>query len=588
MGTLAGSAQATFCRTVVDEWARAGVRHAVVCPGSRSTPLALALAADSRLAVHVHLDERSAGFLALGIGMASGHPAVLLTTSGTAAAEVHAAVVEAHQARVPLLVCTADRPGELHHVGAPQTIEQVGLYGGAVRFAVDVGVPDEAAAGSWRSLGARLVAESVASPLGPGPVQMNVAFRDPLDAEGGEPPPGRESGVPWHGVVPPRRVVAGPLSGLLGPARRPLLVVGARGGSPQAVLELAARSGWPVLADPRSGCRDRSAGPGATVVAAADSLLRVPAFATAHRPDLVVRLGESWASKVVSGFLAEAAAGGATGLLADPFSEWRDPGREVGTVLRADPDEVVEALACLPPADPAWSASWAAAEMAAQAAISDFLDERFREGELTEPFVARRLAGTAGRSTLVVSSSMPVRDLEWFAAPAAGFPRVLANRGANGIDGVVSTTLGVALSEAAAGRGGVVGLVGDLAFLHDLTALLQGGAGSPLAAAGLVVVDNAGGGIFSHLPQARTLPEPTFERLFATPQAADPLALARAAGWEASEATSPSDLDALLPGLLETVAAGRPAVLVCRTDRRRSAAVHDGLVRAVEAALSGT
>ncbi len=587
MGTLAGSAQATFCRTVVDEWARAGVRHAVVCPGSRSTPLALALAADPRLHLHVHLDERSAGFLALGIGLASGHPAVLLTTSGTAAAEVHAAVVEAHQARVPLLVCTADRPGELHHVGAPQTVEQVGLYGGAVRFLVDVGVPDEAAAGSWRSLGARLVAESVASPLGPGPVQMNVAFRDPLDAAPGEPPPGRDDSAPWHGVLPPRRVVAEPLSGLLGAARRPLLVVGARGGSPKAVLELAARAGWPVLADPRSGCRDHSAAAGATVVAAADSLLRVAAFAEAHRPDLVVRLGESWASKVVSGFLGEAAAAGARMLLADPFSEWRDPGREAGTVLRADPDEVVAALAPVPAADPAWSSSWSAAEAAAQSAISDFLAARVAEGELTEPFVARRLAGAPGLSTLVVSSSMPVRDLEWYAAPAEGFPRVLANRGANGIDGVVSTTLGVALSEAADGRSGVVGLVGDLAFLHDLSALLSGGAGADAPAAGLVVVDNAGGGIFSRLPQAETLPVPIFERLFATPQAADPLALARAAGWEASEAASPSDLEARLPALLETVSSGRPAVLVCRTDRHRAVAVQEGLVRAVEAALPG-
>ncbi|MGH9062579.1 MAG: thiamine pyrophosphate-binding protein, partial [Acidimicrobiales bacterium] len=182
MSVPAGT-QATFAATLVDEWVRSGVAHAVVAPGSRSTPLAVALAAAAgrgEVVLHVRLDERSAGFFALGLGLATGRPAVVLTTSGTAAAELHPAVVEAHQGRVPLLVCTADRPPELHHVGAPQTVEQAGLYGGAVRWAVAPGVPERATAGSWRSLASRMVAEAVSGPAGPGPVHANLAFRDPL------------------------------------------------------------------------------------------------------------------------------------------------------------------------------------------------------------------------------------------------------------------------------------------------------------------------------------------------------------------------------------------------------------------------
>ena len=206
-----GDRQAAFAATLVDEWVRAGVAHAVVCPGSRSTPLALAVADAPGLAVHVRLDERSAAFCALGIGMATGMPAVVVVTSGTAAAELHAAVVEADLAGVPLLLCTADRPPELRGVGAPQTIEQAHLYGSAVRWFADPGVPDEAARASWRSLGSRVVAESVAGPRGPGPVHLNLPFREPLlgDAATGGVPAGRPAGGPWHrtasGPVTPRR-----------------------------------------------------------------------------------------------------------------------------------------------------------------------------------------------------------------------------------------------------------------------------------------------------------------------------------------------------------------------------------------------
>jgi 2-succinyl-5-enolpyruvyl-6-hydroxy-3-cyclohexene-1-carboxylate synthase len=240
---------ATFCATLVDEWVRCGVTDAVVCPGSRSTPLALAVAADARLRLHVHHDERSGGFVALGLGLATGRPAVVVTTSGTAAVELHAAVVEAHQAEVPMIVATADRPPELQGVGAPQTIDQTELYGGSVRWFVEPGVPDDAAATAWRQLAGRSVAASSGST--PGPVHLNLAFREPLVGTAGVLPPA--DGSPDIVAAPPGGPsLAGVLAGLA-PGTRGVLVAGGGIVRPELVHELADRVGWPVLADPRSG-----------------------------------------------------------------------------------------------------------------------------------------------------------------------------------------------------------------------------------------------------------------------------------------------------------------------------------------------
>ncbi|MBW3650827.1 MAG: 2-succinyl-5-enolpyruvyl-6-hydroxy-3-cyclohexene-1-carboxylate synthase, partial [Actinobacteria bacterium] len=243
--------QATFVATLVDEWARAGVTEAVVAPGSRSSPLALALA--SRLRLHVLLDERSAGFYALGIGQVSKRPAVVLTTSGTAAVELHPAVVEAHQSRVPMLVCTADRPADLHHIAAPQTVVQGRLFGESVRWFAEPGVAEGFPVGSWRSLASRAFAEAVAGGAGAGPVHLNLAFRDPLVAEPGDLPPGRAQGQPWHQAV---REPAGAPEGLAQrlTGRRGVIVAGRRGAGP-AVHALALALRWPVLADPLSGAR---------------------------------------------------------------------------------------------------------------------------------------------------------------------------------------------------------------------------------------------------------------------------------------------------------------------------------------------
>ncbi|HEX3947333.1 MAG TPA: 2-succinyl-5-enolpyruvyl-6-hydroxy-3-cyclohexene-1-carboxylic-acid synthase [Acidimicrobiales bacterium] len=577
--------QATFCATLVDEWLRAGITDAVVCPGSRSTPLALALAARGELRLHVRLDERGAGFFAVGLGLATGRPAVVLTTSGTAAAELHPAVVEAHHARVPLLACTADRPPELQGVGAPQTIEQVGLFGPAVRWAAAPGVPVAATRGTWRSLAARSVGEAVAGPSGPGPVHLNLAFREPLVGPAGPLPGHRPGGGPVHRVSGPS--AAGmPVDGsLVGhwPGRRGLVVAGAGCGPPAQVLALAEQLGWPVLADPRSGCRlDHP-----NVVAAADAFLRSEPVREALRPEVVLVLGGPWASKVLAGFLAEAAGRGAEVVAVDPWWRWTDPDRLVDLVVRADPDGwlagVLAELADRPAvaeAPPGWLDRWRGAESAAQAAIDRVLteDAEGRRGGLTEPGVARLLLGTVPVGTLVVvSSSMPVRDLEWYARPLGEPPVVLANRGANGIDGVSATAQGVA----AAGEGPVVGVLGDLAFLHDASSLVQAvPAGAP-AATGctLLVLDNGGGGIFNFLPQATALADDRFEQLFGTPQAPDPAAVARGFGLPVTEVSTGAALVQALGALV-----GHPGLTVIRArlpGRVENVALHDRLHQAV-------
>jgi 2-succinyl-5-enolpyruvyl-6-hydroxy-3-cyclohexene-1-carboxylate synthase len=589
--TVDADRQAAFAATLVDEWVRAGVRHAVVCPGSRSTPLALAVAAEPRLALHVRLDERSAGFTALGIGAATGRPAVVVVTSGTAAAELHAAVVEADLGRVPLLVCTADRPPELRDVGAPQTIDQTHLFGRAPRWTADPGVPDEASRPTWRSLASRAVAEAVAGPRGPGPVHVNLPFREPLlgDAARGGLPVGRPDGAPWHRVEAARPAPSPALvadlvtSGGFTPVGRGLIVAGAGCGDADAVLSLAEALAWPVLADPRSGLRRT----GARVVSAADGILRSHRFADAHRPDVVLRLGERWASKVVTAFLA-----GARTVVVDPHG-WTDPERSAALVVRSDPTAFCRAVTDAvedghgrSAGTRRWAAAWDAAERRARRAVDEAMavGARGPGSGPTEPTLAARVvAAVPDGSALVVSSSMPVRDVEAFGGPRNGPPCVLANRGANGIDGVVSTALGVALAV-----GPTTALVGDLAFLHDASALVGPAAARPPLT--VVVADNGGGGIFSFLPQAAHLDPERFERLFGTPQGADPAAVARGFGWEVVEVGGEArrggseDWTATLGAALADHRGAR-VVVVRLPERHANVAAHDRLSAAIVEAV---
>jgi 2-succinyl-5-enolpyruvyl-6-hydroxy-3-cyclohexene-1-carboxylate synthase len=558
------SAAATFCATLADEAVRAGVRHVMVSPGSRSTPLALALADRPELALHVFHDERSCSFAALGVGLATGGPALAVCTSGTAAAQFHAAVVEAHQAEVPLVVCTADRPPELREVAAPQTIDQTRLFGGTVRAYVDLGAPDVALASRWRSLVSRAIADAGAP--WPGPVHLNLPFRDPLVGVPGDLPPGRADGRPWH------RTLSG--TGLLRPAHvdalvsvldqpRGVIVAGGGAGDPEAVHALAAAAGWPVLADPRSGCRL----PRPTTVAAFDDLLRHPGFAADHTPTVVLRLGRPPASKVLAQWLE---ASGAEQVQVTSSAAWVDPEGTAAWRIAAEPAQVCRVLSgrVRAGARTPWGARWRRAEEQAQAAIDDVVAAADRP---TEPTLARALvAALPNGATLVSSSSMPVRDVEWYAAPRDGV-RHLSNRGANGIDGVVSTAVGVALASGAP----TFLLIGDIALLHDSNGLLTLGARA--ADLTIVVADNDGGGIFSFLPQATEVEPARFEQLFGTPHGVDPVALATAHGLPAAEL---ADL-AELPDVL-----GRGPRLVCvRTDRADNVVVHRAIHDAVALAL---
>jgi len=574
--------QATFAATLVDEWARAGLTDAVVCPGSRSTPLALALAeaADAgRLRLHVHHDERSGAFLALGIGLATGGPAVVLTTSGTAAAELHAAVVEADLAGVPLLACTADRPPELRDVGAPQAIDQVHLFGRSVRWYGDPGVPDDGGRDRWRAFAARAHAATLGDH--PGPVHLNLPFREPLVGAAGELPAPRPGGGPWARTVsaggeqaPALADMAAELAG-----RRGVIVAGhvAGGGGldGDAVHAAAASLGWPVVAEPRSPAWR----PADTLVPHLDAVLRSPRAAGLLRPEVIVRLGPPGASRVVNEWLAAA---GAVELVAG--SRWSDPAATAAVVVdRAGP--VVSALAAaaataMPP--PGWLDRWQAVADAARAAAGGEIGPVSPGGDgPTEPAVARAVVrGVAAGTALVVSSSMPIRDVERYAVPRREV-RVLANRGANGIDGVVSTAVGVAVG----GGAPAALLIGDVAFLHDSNGLL--GTASRGIDLMCVVVDNDGGGIFSFLPQARALAAERFETLFGTPHGVDLVALAGAYGVRARRLDPREDVTG---AVAEAAAEGGVQVLVVPTDRTANVEAHrrvdDAIAAAVEAALA--
>jgi 2-succinyl-5-enolpyruvyl-6-hydroxy-3-cyclohexene-1-carboxylate synthase len=569
----------TACaRTLVDEFARAGLTDAVLAPGSRSAPLALALADDERIRLHVHLDERSAAFFALGAARASGRPALVLCTSGTAAAHFHPAVLEAGHSRVPMIVCTADRPAELRATGAPQTTDQVHLYGRAVRFSADLPADgDPAARAAWRPIAARVWAEAAGPPAGP--VHLNVAFREPLVSSEAEPraavgvEPGRADARPW--VVSHRSLAAlaapeaAKLTERILAAERGLVVAG--WGSPAGASEVAARLQWPILADATSGLR--APGPaaasqrrkGSPVVTTYEALLRVPAFARRHRPDLVIRFGGPLTSKTAMAWLDASI----PQILVDPDGAWLDPQRAAGERVPALPElgPAVGGARRPVPVAPEWHDGWRKAETTARRTLDAFLDadDAPFEGRVARD-VAAACAGSALNPALVVASSMPVRDLEAFAGVAP--PRVFANRGLNGIDGLVSTALGAAAGSGdgsgARRNGPVVGLLGDLAFLHDAGGLL--GAAERGLDAVFVVVDNRGGGIFSFLPQAK-LPEERFELLFGTPPAVEVTAVARAYGVPGERIERAGDVG---PAVERALAAKGVRVVVVPTGDRNA------------------
>jgi 2-succinyl-5-enolpyruvyl-6-hydroxy-3-cyclohexene-1-carboxylate synthase len=572
---------------VVDELARCGVTDTVLAPGSRSAALAMALHDDPRVRLHVEVDERSAGFLAIGLGRASGRPAAVVVTSGSAVANLHPAVVEADTGDVPLLLLTADRPPELRGTGANQAIDQLHLFGRSVRWFHDVGVAEDrpGSVPHWRSVVARAVGAAVGLGAPAGPVHLNLPFREPTvpasdDGRTRAEPfaqhlDGRTDRRPWVSIDrAPRRVAAAELTELAGrlvSTERGLIVVGATTAPAGPIHALARATGYPVIAEPASGARL----PGA--LAHAHHLLGHPGFAAAHRPDLVIRIGRTGVSRNLAALLGHDVAQ----VLIGPDGGWHDPERAVGDLLVADVGlacaDLVDQLAV--PASSEWAGRWADADAVAADAIDAVLDD----GDVpSEPRTARDLAALLpDATTLVVGSSMPIRDLDQVLRPRDGL-RIVANRGASGIDGVVSTALGVAIAEATsdgADRRPTVALVGDLTLLHDANGFLLSADLERLECT-FVVVDNDGGGIFSFLPQARF--PGSFERVFGTPHGRDltHLAAFHQLGYHRVDAASD-----LRPALTATRRSGGLHLVHVRTDRQVNRQLHDRLTRTVHDAL---
>ncbi len=531
-------AAATYAllRAFCEELARCGVAGACTSPGSRSAPLVLSLAREPGLRCFSHLDERVAGFFALGLAKATGRPAVVACTSGTAAAELAPAVIEAAQARVPLIVLTADRPPELRDVGAGQTIDQIKLYGAAAKWFVEVGTHERA-------------------PL-------------VLDAPLAPDESGRADGRPWvaHPIVP---VPAQPPPIPVAPMPHTVVVAGRDERDPAlgaTIAAFAAAAGYPLLADPLSGARRGPA------IAHYDALLRDERLAGELRPQLVLRIGDLPTSKPLRAWLASL--GDETEQIAfDGEGAWHDPDGVVATRIAANPRT---ALAALAPehrsaGEAAWLERWHAADRAAAGAIAATLGD-----ELSEPRVAAEMvAALPEEATLFVASSMPIRDVETFAAARDGGPRVLSNRGANGIDGTVAAALGVA---AAADAGPVVLQIGDVALAYDLGALLSARRlGLDLT---IVLVNNDGGGIFHFLPVARETD--AFEQHVATPHGLD---FAKAAELYGARHVLVPGVTALRDALGVSLERGGVTIIEVRTDRDENVALHRRVWDAVRAAL---
>jgi 2-succinyl-5-enolpyruvyl-6-hydroxy-3-cyclohexene-1-carboxylate synthase len=576
------NANTALASAFVEELARCGLRHAVLSPGSRSTPLAVALWRQAEIEVTVIVDERSAAFFALGAAQATGAPVAILCTSGTAAANLHPAICEADESGLPLIALTADRPPELRGIGAGQTMDQIKLYGSAVRWFCEVGThaADDDGLLHYRSTACRAFAAARGEPR-PGPVHLNLPWREPL------------APVPVEGAV----TATDPLA-LEGRDTRPLTAVTPIDHEPSSFLleevakhiaeaisgvivagrqldpelreplaHLAEASGFPILAEPtsqiRCGPHDRS-----HVIAGYDLLLRDEHFRNRTTPDLVLRFGEMPTSKPLRAWLADS---GADQIVVDPHGGWNEPTRRAAAILRADPTELAAGWAArMERGDREYAQLWRRADDAASEAIAAALPEG---GPITEPGLQLAL-GAAHRDGDVVytASSMPIRDQEAFLPGSSTDARFLCNRGVNGIDGLVSSGIGAA---AASGRPTTI-LTGDLGLLHDvggLAALRE--VETPVR---IVVIDNDGGGIFHFLPQAEALDGEEFEALLGTPR-----------GVSAARAADLFDLPHrsldTLADLPEALAAGTGLIEVA-VEREANVEQHRSLAEAVSAAIA--
>ena len=554
-------------RAFCEELGRSGLEHACTSPGSRNTPILLSLVREPRIRCWSHIDERSAAFFAVGAAKASGRPVALTCTSGTAAANYLPAIVEAHHARVPLIVLTADRPAELREVGAGQAIDQVKLYDDAVKWFFEVGV-DRAGEGTlrWiRELACRAYWTACAGR--PGPVHLNFPLREPLVLDEPLPPdpvPGRADGRPWTTVVAPP---PGPSTTAPDLAPRGVVVAGRdeRGRELAGALrEFAEATGYPLLADPLSGARG-----GPAAVATYDLLLRDADFCARMRPQLVVRCGDLPTSKPLRAWLASLPAD-VRQVALDAETAWQDPAGVLSDVLAADPAATLRAWT---PAA-ALHADWLAAWRQADDAVAEVMHRELGT-ELSEPLVARLLGeALPDGTTLVVASSMPIRDVELYLGADHHLGRVLANRGANGIDGTVSTALGVA----AVSDAPVVLLIGDAALAHDIGGLLA--ARRLRLELTIVVLNNDGGGIFHFLPVSGETD--AFEEHVATPHHLDFEHAAELYGLSYERLTLEDELRAALRAEHPD---GRSRLIEIRTDRVANLELHRRVADAALGAL---
>ena len=547
-----------------DELARCGVRDVCTSPGSRSSPLVLALVRHELLRSYSHIDERCSGFFALGAAKACDRPVAITCTSGTAAANLAPAVIEAWEARVPLIVLTADRPPELRQVGAGQAIDQIKLYGSAVKWFFEVGTHDATQQRTrWmRTLACRAVWTALEGR--PGPVHLNFALREPLVPPPGAtselgPPAGRPGGRPWVArAAAPLDTEAAALAfaGAAHGARRPIVVAGRAEPALEAVAAACQKLRWPLLADPLSGARR-----GRAAIAHYEDLLRIEAAPQARQqPDLVVRCGDLPTSKPLREWLA-GLGDDVIQIAFDPQSAWQDPAGAVGFVLATEAASTLDGLSAAldEPPDDDWLQVWKHDDERVSAAIDDVLGD-----ELSEPAVARELGRRLPtNATLFVASSMPVRDLERFTPVRDDPPRALSNRGANGIDGSVSSAFGAA----AVSDGPVVMLIGDVALAHDIGGLI---AGRRLGLAlTIVLLHNDGGGIFEFLPIAGE--RDVFEEHVATPHGLD---FAHAAALYGCRHTRAESLESFREQLDASLAAGGVRIIEVRSDRAANLALH--------------
>jgi 2-succinyl-5-enolpyruvyl-6-hydroxy-3-cyclohexene-1-carboxylate synthase len=575
------NANTALASAFAEELARGGLRLAVVSPGSRSTPLAVALWRQPEIEVTVIVDERSAGFFALGAAQASAQPVALLCTSGTAVVNYHPAVCEADESALPLVVLSADRPPELRGIGAGQTIDQIKPFGSSVRWFCEAGTheADDDGLLHYRSIACRALA-AARGEIRPGPVHLNMPWREPLApvaVEGAVTASdplalrGRE-GRPLTAVtqldLEPSAFLLDEVAGHIAEAKSGVIVAG-RQLDPELrepLAHLARVSGFPILAEPtsqlRCGPHDRS-----RVISTYDQLLRDERFAGSVAPDLVLRFGEMPTSKPLREWLVSS---GADQIVVDPSGGWNEPSRRAAAILRADPTELAAGWAARLDKDPRPAPeAWLAAERAARATIDVELENA---GAISEPALHLALGRAHRDGDLVyTASSMPIRDQEAFLPPLETDALFLSNRGANGIDGLISSGIGAAH---ASGRPTTI-LSGDLGLLHDVGGLAAlRDVSTPVR---IVVIDNDGGGIFHFLPQQEALESEEFEALLGTPRGVD-------AGRAAALFDLPHRRLESLGDLPDALAAGTGLIEV-KVDRQANVDLHRRLTRSVASAL---